>query len=180
MMTTVDIPAPASGFSNYSSLTVTSAEKMTIYRVSGSHINQNKPIRSVLNTGVLPKASFEFYSTTKLKLVLLPWTLKLEKKIKVWAFSPTPELKKKKFHLSFFIWLYLWHMEVPRLRIRATAEDLQHSHSNTRSEPHLQSLRHARSLTHWARHQGSNLHPHRKLLWVLTLLSCNGNSNYSL
>ena len=45
-----------------------------------------------------------------------------------------------KFLLFFLILeLHLRHVEVPRLRgrIRAVAADLYHSHSNTRSEPHL-------------------------------------------
>ena len=38
----------------------------------------------------------------------------------------------------FFFFFFLQHMEIPRL-IRAAVAGLRHSHSNARSEPHLQS-----------------------------------------
>ena len=46
------------------------------------------------------------------------------------------------FFLSFFLFVFraaTTHMEVPRLGVEtAVAAGLQHSHSNTRSVPHLQ------------------------------------------
>ena len=45
------------------------------------------------------------------------------------------------FFLFLFFWflvLHLWHMEVLRGQIRATATGLHHSHSNLGSEPSLQ------------------------------------------
>ena len=57
---------------------------------------------------------------------------------------------KRKSLLFFF----LGHMEVPRLGVGTIAASLHHSHSNSRSEPPLQStwqLSNARSLTHWMR-----------------------------
>ena len=40
------------------------------------------------------------------------------------------------FFFFFFLGLYLWHMEVPSLRVEL--EPLHHSHGNTRSELRLQ------------------------------------------
>ena len=45
------------------------------------------------------------------------------------------------FSFFFFLWLYLKHMEFPRLEVESElqlpASGLHHSHSNARSEPHL-------------------------------------------
>ena len=44
------------------------------------------------------------------------------------------------FILFFLVGLHLWHMEVPRLGIKATAAGLRHRHSNARSEPCLRPI----------------------------------------
>ena len=67
-----------------------------------------------------------------------------------------------------------------RGQIGATAASLHHSHSNTRSQPHLQStLHHMATLDPWptAQGQGLNLRPHGHLLGSL-LLSHNGSSYF--
>ena len=50
------------------------------------------------------------------------------------------------FSFSFFLFSFLgphlWHVEVPRLGVGATAVGLQHSYSNTASKPHLWSTLH--------------------------------------
>ena len=47
-------------------------------------------------------------------------------------------LMKASFSFFWFLGPHLWHMEVPRGLIRATAASLQHSHSNEGSELRLQ------------------------------------------
>ena len=57
-----------------------------------------------------------------------------------------------KFFFSFFLGPHLQHMEVPRLGVESelVAAGRHHSHSNARSEPHLQPTPQL-TATHWAR-----------------------------
>ena len=84
------------------------------------------------------------------------------------------------FCLFTFSHTYIQHMEVPEPGLEnGAAAAVSHSHSNTRSELHMQPVAtacgHARSLTHWVRpgvKPASSWKPHR----VLNPLSHNGNS----
>ena len=46
------------------------------------------------------------------------------------------------FFLNFekFLWLHLWHMEVPRPEVESELQLICHSHSNTRLKAHLQPM----------------------------------------
>ena len=69
------------------------------------------------------------------------------------------------FTFFFFVFLgpHLWHMEVPRLGVKAAG--LHHSHSNVQfqaaaSATYTTAQGSTRSLTQWEGGQGLNLNPH--------------------
>ena len=77
----------------------------------------------------------------------MAWQLKYPALSLLWLRSllwhrsdPCPRCEREVVIFFFFLGVYLWHMEVPRLGglIRATAAtELCHSHSNARSKLHL-------------------------------------------
>ena len=73
------------------------------------------------------------------------------------------------FFFFFYLGPYLWHMEVPRLRghIGAEAASLHHSHSYTRSKPHLPPA--PDSSSYLLSHNGSSL--------ILIFLGCHSWDN---
>ena len=79
----------------------------------------------------------------------------------------------------FFLWLHLWHMDVPRLVVESELQMLAYTTATTTriqaaSETYTTACGNARALTHWAR-PGIEPASSQRQSWVLNLLSHDGN-----